>query len=79
MLTTITATRQWQVHIPKSLREAIGWERPGKATAKAVKGKIVIEPQESEIMKLAGSLSHIKPTKKIDIDNIRDYIDYSDL
>ncbi|MEK7577722.1 MAG: hypothetical protein AAB492_03870 [Patescibacteria group bacterium] len=43
-------------------------------------GKVVIKKKkEKSILDLAGKYKAIAAHKKIDIDNIRDYIDYSDL
>lgn len=33
--------------------------------------------QKSKILKIVGKYKNIEPTKKIDIDNIRDKIDYT--
>lgn len=76
-MTTITITRQWQVHIPKNVREGLGLKTPGKAKIETKGKKIVITPKESEILKLAGSLHHLYKKKPIDIDNVRDHIDYT--
>ena len=75
MTTQTTITPKYQLHIPVSIRKAIGLTKHGKAIIRADGGKIIIEPiKESPLLKLAGTL---KPKKKIDIDNIRDHIDYS--
>lgn len=79
MNTTISITNKWQIHIPKSLRYGLGLTRPGKVTIKAEPGKIIIMPAKSAIMQYAGKLHERYNKKKIDIDNIRDKIDYSDL
>lgn len=79
MLTTYTTiTPNFQLHIPVSIRKTIGLKKHGKAIIKADQGNIVIQPmKESPVLKLAGTLKAFKPLKKIDLDNIRDYIDYS--
>lgn len=79
MSQTIAITRQWQIHIPKALREAIGLDKPTMADIKAEKGKLIITPKKSGIFKFAGKYAKYAKNKKIDLDNIRDYIDYSDL
>ena len=79
MNTTISITNKWQIHIPKSIRGALGLNKPGKVAIKAVDGKIVITPAKSAIMQYAGKLHGRYNKKKINIDNIRDLIDYSDL
>lgn len=47
---------------------------------RADKGKITIQKKKGKsILDLAGSFKPKGNMKKIDIDNIRDYIEYSDL
>lgn len=79
MQTTISITNKWQIHIPKSLRDVLGLRQPGKVAIKAETGKIIITPTESKIMQYAGKLHEKYTKKKINIDNVRDLIDYSDL
>jgi len=79
MQTTISITNKWQIHIPKSLRSALGLDKPGKVAIKAVSGKIIITPTKSAIMQYAGKLHEKYNKKKINIDKVRDLIDYSDL
>lgn len=79
MLTTISITNKWQIHIPKSLRGALGLDKPGKVAIKALPGKIIITSARSEIMQYAGKLHERYNKKKVNIDNIRDIIDYSSL
>ena len=79
MQTTIAITNKWQIHIPKSIRGALGLDKPGKVAIKAVDGKIVITPAKSTIMQYAGKLHEKYNKKKINIDKVRDLIDYSDL
>lgn len=79
MNTTISITNKWQLHIPKSLRGALGLSRPGKVAIKATHGKIIITPTRSTIMQYAGKLHERYNKKKINIDNVRDLIDYSNL
>jgi len=73
-----TITPKFQVHLPVEVRKKAGLKTHGRAKIKASGKKIIIEPirEKDSIMKLAGS---VKPKKGIDIDNIRDYIDYSDI
>lgn len=75
---TTTITKKFQVHIPTDIRKQIGLTKAGPANIEAKNGQIIITPTQSPIHNLIGSLAHIKPTKPIDLDNIRDYIDYSD-
>jgi bifunctional DNA-binding transcriptional regulator/antitoxin component of YhaV-PrlF toxin-antitoxin module len=77
MQTYTTITPKFQVHIPVSIRQKIGLKRHGRAIIRAEKKKIVIEPIKSSVLDLAGSLHHLYKKKPINIDRIRDYIDYS--
>lgn len=77
MEATIAITRKWQIHIPKAMRSALGTKRPGMVKIKATKNKLVITPKRSSILDLAGSLHHLYKKNPIDIDHVRDYIDYS--
>ncbi len=79
MLTTISITNKWQIHIPKSLRGDFGLDKPGKVAITAEKGKIIITPAKSTIMQYAGKLHEKYNNKKINIDQVRDLIDYADL
>ena len=81
MQTTIAITRKWQIHIPKAARKVFGTEKPGMVNIKAKKGQIIITPRKKSILDYAGKYHYLlnKTTKKINIDKIRDYIDYSDL
>ena len=79
MNTTISITNRWQIHIPKSLRGALGLDKPGQVAIKAQPGKIIITPARSTIMQYAGKLHERYGKKKINIDNVRDLIDYSEL
>lgn len=75
----MTITRQWQIYIPESVREALKITKPSRIKAE-IKGKsLVLTPQESPVLKLAGKYKHLKPKKPINLDRIRDYIDYSQL
>lgn len=77
MEATIAVTSKWQIHVPKALRPALGARRPGMVKIKAEKNRLVITPKKKTILDLAGSLHHYYKKKPIDIDRIRDYIDYS--
>lgn len=79
MLTTISITNKWQIHIPKSLRSDFGLDKPGKVAIIAERGKIIITPAKSLIMQYAGKLHEKYDKKKINIDQVRDLINYSDL
>lgn len=78
MEATIAVTSKWQIHIPKAFRAALGPKKPSMVKIKAEKKKLIITPKRSNILDLAGKFhKYYLKNKKIDIDNIRDYIDYS--
>lgn len=78
METTISVTSKWQIHIPKAMRHVLGKKKPGQVKIKADKGKLIISPKKGSILDLAGKFhKYYLKNKHIDIDNIRDYIDYS--
>ncbi len=79
MSQTISITNKWQVSIPVGIRKSLKLKRPSLADVEAKNGRIIITPKRSEIFKLAGSLAEKQKKVKLDIDHIRDYIDYSDL
>jgi AbrB family looped-hinge helix DNA binding protein len=73
--TTTTITPNFQIHIPVEIRKALNLTTHGKAEILAIGDEIVIRPaKKSKIMKLSRSLN---AKKTLDIDNIRDSIDYS--
>ena len=74
---TISVTNNWQLHLPKTIRELLGMEKPGLVKAKVERGKLIIAPKKSGLLALGGSLQHLYRKKPIDIDNIRGKIDYS--
>ena len=73
----ISITRQWQIYLPESIRKKIDLKKPGKAMVSIKGKKIIVEPLKSQILSLAGTLVGRKLKRKIKIDKIRDYIDYS--
>lgn len=77
MQTTISITRKWQIHIPKAARKALKLEKPGMAELEVKDNNLVITPIKSKILELAGKYEKYTRGKKINLDNIRDYIDYS--
>lgn len=74
---TIAITPKWQIHIPVSFRKALDLLTPGVMEIKLVRKEIILKPKASRILKAAGKYSHLKPIKEININRIRDYIDYS--
>lgn len=77
MQTTISITSQWQIHIPKAARKALKLTKPTQVEARTEGNKLVLTPVESKILKLAGKYAKYAKGKKINLDKIRDYIDYS--
>ncbi|OGG13195.1 hypothetical protein A3D77_00545 [Candidatus Gottesmanbacteria bacterium RIFCSPHIGHO2_02_FULL_39_11] len=79
MEATISLTSKWQIHIPKKMRSVLGSKKPGMVKIKAEKNKLTISPARSPILELGGKYHHYHlKHKDVDIDNIRDYIDYSE-
>lgn len=79
MKTTITITQQWQVYLPEKVRKLIGLTSPGVADLEVKGDRLVIKPKKSAVLKLAGKYKNLSAKKKINLDNIRDRIDYSSL
>lgn len=77
MISTVTITNNWQLHVPLAMRAIVGFKKPGVVTVYAKKGALIIKPRKSKIMSLAGFLHEKYIKNPIDIDNIRDNIDYS--
>ncbi len=76
----VTITPKFQVHLPKKIREKAGFLTHGPVVMRADKGEITIRKRKGKsILDLAGVIKPKGKAKTIDIDNIRDYIDYSDL
>ncbi|MGB9706605.1 MAG: hypothetical protein ACPLXP_00820 [Microgenomates group bacterium] len=76
---TIAITPKWQIHLPVKFREKLGLITPGLVEIKLVKKMLIIKPKPSPLLKLAGKYQNRQPKRKINIERIRDYIDYSDL
>lgn len=72
-----TITNKWQIHIPQAARKALNLTKPGKFSIKTEKNRLVLIPLESRILKLAGKYKKYAKGKKINLEKIRDYIDYS--
>ena len=78
METTISITSKCQIHIPKKMRHFLGKKKPGLVKIKAQKNKLIIMPDKSNILDLAGKYhKYYLKNKHININRIRDYIDYS--
>lgn len=77
---TAILTSKFQLHIPKKIREKAGFFTHGPVVIKVDNGAIIIKKRKTKsILDLAGIIKPKGKAKHIDIDNIRDYIDYSDL
>lgn len=81
MQATILITSKWQIHIPKAARKILGLKKPGKLELKVNKDKIILTSSKKSILDYAGKYHYLlnKKTRKINLDKIRDYIDYSNL
>lgn len=79
MTTTVSITSQWQIYLPQSVRKAMGLTHPTQAKLEVKNKKLTVTPYQSPILSMIGKYSHLKPIKPIDLDNPRDFIDYSDL
>lgn len=74
---TVSITSKWQIHIPVAIRKKLKLEKPSQATIVVEGERIVIKPKKSKILQMAGKYRTLKPIRPINIDRIRDYIDYS--
>lgn len=79
MQQTISITDRWQIHIPTAARKALKLKQPGRVEVKTEGNKIILTPVKSAILKLAGKYAKYARGKNINLDRIRNYIDYSDL
>lgn len=79
MDTTITITQQWQIYIPEKVRELLDLINPVKARLEVKDRSIVITPQPSAVLSLAGKYKNLAAKKRVNLDRIRERIDYSRL
>lgn len=77
MQMVIPVTSKWQLHIPKSIRSALKISRSGRMEIKTQGNKLLLTPVESKILKFAGKYEKYAKGKGINLNKIRDYIDYS--
>lgn len=77
METIISITNKWQLHIPKAARKALKLTKPGRVEIQTEGKRLVLTPIESRILQMAGKYQKYTKGKKINLDRIRDYIDYS--
>lgn len=77
MQTTISITRKWQIHIPKAARKALKMGKPGIMEVRTRNGKLILTPTKSKILQMAAKYNKYTKNKKVNLNRIRDYIDYS--
>jgi bifunctional DNA-binding transcriptional regulator/antitoxin component of YhaV-PrlF toxin-antitoxin module len=75
IITTMTSTGQ--IYLPKKARRALKITKASRIKVSLLKDKAIIEVAKESILDAAGMLAGSKPVRPVDIDNIRDYIDYS--
>lgn len=74
----IHITPQWQIYLPQKIRKFLSLERPGQAEVEVKDDIICIKPLKSAILKHAGKFQKFN-TPPVDVENIRDHIDYSQI
>ena len=79
MDTTITITQQWQIYIPEKIRELLDLVNPVQAKLEVKNKSLVITPQPSTVLRLAGKYKALAAKKRINLYKIRERIDYSQL
>lgn len=76
---TIAITQEWQIYIPIKFRQLLGLTKPSVAEIEVVDDGLLVRPKPSPVLKLAGKYKNRKPFKKVNIEKIREEIDYSQL
>lgn len=80
MQVTGTITPKYQIHLPVAIRMKAGFTFHGPVNIRADAGRIVIEKKKGKsILDLAGKYRVKAKGVNIDLDNVRDYIDYGNL
>lgn len=79
MSTVVTITPQWQVYIPIWIRQLISLSKPGRATVAVENDSIVITPKQSSLLRLGAKYKSIAQKKRVNLERIRDRIDYGNL
>ncbi len=80
MEVTGTITSKFQIHLPKAIRIKAGFTHHGPVVLRASAGRIILEKKRGKsILDLAGKYRMKGKHVKIDLANIRDYIDYGNL
>lgn len=78
MLYPTTITQKWQMTLPKTIRESLGLEKPGKVFIQTVdkKKKLLRIVSQPTLLDLAGSLPpKNKHGQKLDAVKIREYME----
>ncbi|MBU1110428.1 AbrB/MazE/SpoVT family DNA-binding domain-containing protein [Patescibacteria group bacterium] len=74
----ITITPQWQIYVPTRVREQLGLTQSSKARLEVAGDKLIITPQKSALLSLGGKYKSLAK-KKLNLETVRDQIDYSRL
>ena len=77
MTQTLTITKQWQIYLPQDIRKALKLTSTSRFKAQIKDKQLILTPQESPILKMAGKLKKYHQKNPIDIDNLRDHIDWT--
>ena len=73
----VSITSKWQIHIPVAFRRKLKLDKPSSALLSISDGAIMIKPTKSKILTFAAKYKRVKPVKPLNLDKIRDVIDYS--
>ena len=80
MEVTATITPKCQIHLPVAIRIKAGFIHHGPVRIRADAGRIIIEKRKGKsILDLGGKYRVKAKGVKIDLANVRDYIDYGNL
>ncbi|HWS23534.1 MAG TPA: AbrB/MazE/SpoVT family DNA-binding domain-containing protein [Anaerolineales bacterium] len=77
MTTTVSITSQWQIYLPEQIRKALGLSKPTQATLTVHGDKLIVTPKTSPFLTMAGKYIHKKPTQPINLNRVRDLVDYT--
>lgn len=75
----LTITPKWQIYLPQRIRNLLGLTKPVKLMARVEKNRIIITPQKSKVLMIAGKYKRFYQKKAINLEKIRENIDYSQL
>ena len=76
MSVAVSMTNNWQIHIPDAIRKAMNINKPGQFIASVEKDAIVLRQKPSSFNEYFGAF---RTRKKINVENLRANVDYSDL